>query len=199
MKYQQMPATTIVDGAHRKPGTLAVPYRLVALLLATALVAGLGVGLVQNGTSHSAPGTGATLQGPSLTPAQQAEWKALTATPSQRAIVVEQLQQAFAGVATVSAPGMPTASPAAAPGQARLVMSYGISGDHFWVIASYSDMARGAIWTAAAACSTRLPAWICGLAAKALSSWAAGWGSGNSHGVWASVYWQGPRWSGGRW
>ena len=156
-----------------------------------------------NATSTQAHSKGNPTSGPiTLTSSELAQWQAMTATPFERAKVVADLQQSFAGVANVGAgnePTMASASSATGTTDARLVMAYGITSDHFWITASYSDMARGAIWGAVAACSTRLPGWLCSAAGSLLSSWASGWGSASNHGVWAAIYWNPAHVSGGRW
>ncbi|HEY5877312.1 MAG TPA: hypothetical protein VIU11_00280 [Nakamurella sp.] len=74
-----------------------------------------------------------------------------------------------------------------------------MAGDHFWITASYADIARGAVPAAVAACAVRVPRALCNTAGNVLESMAAGWGAGNSHGVWAAVYWWPPRVTGGHW
>ncbi|MEV7042699.1 hypothetical protein [Amycolatopsis sp. NPDC051061] len=78
-------------------------------------------------------------------------------------------------------------------------MATGITGDRFWITASYADMANGAIWGAVRACQTRLPGWLCTSAGNLLSSWAQGWGSASNHGLWAEIYWAPPHVNAGRW
>ena len=140
------------------------------------------------------------------TAAELVQWHQDTATPYQRADMVARMRAAFEGVAQVGVGSMPPASgPAVArptsgsPG-AQLVLAYGISGDHFWITASYADMARGAIWGAVQACQRYgVPGWVCNQAGSMLSSWASGWGTANNHGVWAAVYWWPAYVTGGRW
>ncbi len=75
-------------------------------------------------------------------------------------------------------------------------IAYGYNG-HFWVTASYADMASGAIWAGVQYCSKRLPGWLCSKLGNVLTSWANGWGWATNHGVWGAVYWD--RIEGGRW
>ena len=131
-------------------------------------------------------------------------WKAETATPFQRAQMIMNLQHAFAGVADVGFGSLPSSAQVNAAqttpsATVNEVVAYGVSGDHFWIIASYADISRGAIWGAVAVCDRYAPSWICSGAGNMLDSWAAGWGSANSHGVWAAIYWWPPHVTGGRW
>lgn len=123
-----------------------------------------------------------------------AEWKRLVATAAGREHVVADLQAAFHGIATVG-----TGSSATPRAGAQPNLATGITGDHFWIIASYADIADGAIWAGVRACQAKLPAWLCTSAGNLLTSWAAGWGAANDHGVWAAIYWWPPRITGGRW
>jgi hypothetical protein len=127
-----------------------------------------------------------------LSPAEQEQWLRLTATPADRARIVAEVQEAFAGVAKVglSAPSTGAVQPN---------LATGVTGDHFWITASYADIVDGAIWAGVRACQTRVPAWLCTQAGNLLVSWAAGWGAANDHGVWAAIYWWPPHITGGRW
>ena len=204
------------DSEYRGPAKSARPSRLrrqITLLSAVVLasvLSSIGTSMVlntqsttSNATNAEAHSTGNPTSGPiTLTSSELADWQAMTATPFGRAKVVADLQQAFAGVATVGAgsePTMAATNSATGTTNANLVMAYGITADHFWITASYSDMARGAILGAQTACSKRLPGWLCSSANNALSSWARGWGSASNHGVWASIYWNPAHLTGGRW
>ncbi|WP_395725604.1 hypothetical protein [Nakamurella sp.] len=135
-----------------------------------------------------------------LSPAELVEWRQRTATPRQRAEIIAQLNEAFAGVATVGDGASPQAT-GSTPSGARVqqVLATGFTGDHFWITASYADIARGAVPAAVAACAIRIPRALCSAAGNWLIGAAAGWGAGNSHGLWAAVYWWPPRFTGGRW
>jgi len=129
-----------------------------------------------------------------LSSQELAQWKYMVSTDAGRQRVVDDLKTAFDGIATVGA-GVTTApSDGVQPNLAT-----GITGDHFWITASYADIADGAIWAGVRACQTKLPAWLCTQAGNLLTSWAAGWGAGNDHGVWAAIYWWPPHITGGRW
>ena len=140
-----------------------------------------------------------------MTTAQLREWRVLTNTPRKRAQVIQAFAESFAGVAEVTtvdpASSAPTASTSSfvvtAGYHAQPSLAYGYNG-HFWVTASYADMAAGVIWAAVRYCSTRLPAWLCNYTGNVLTSWARGWGSASNHGVWAAAYWSGT-FTGGRW
>jgi hypothetical protein len=128
---------------------------------------------------------------PQLNAQEQAEWRRLTARPEGRAQVVAEMQAAFQGLATVGA-----AQPS---GSAHTDLATGITGDHFWITASYADVVNGAIAVGVRACQTRLPGWLCSTAGTLLTNWASGWGSAANHGVWAAIYWAPPHVEGGRW
>jgi hypothetical protein len=136
-----------------------------------------------------------------LTPTELARWRRETATPAERAKLVAAFRKAFAGVAQVS-----TVAPdkASLVGQAKPTISnlaMGRTGDHFWIIASYADVADGAIWGAVAACGAYAPEFfeVCDLAGDVMSEWAQGWGRASNHGVWTAIYWWPPHVTGGRW
>lgn len=135
---------------------------------------------------------------PRLSAAELAQWRQLTATPAGRAKMLSDLQSAFGGVAVVAPAGPGASGPVAGAGL-RPNLATGITGDHFWIIVSYADVVDGAIWAGVRACQTKLPSWLCTEAGNLLSSWAAGWGSANNHGVWAAIYWWPPHITGGRW
>jgi hypothetical protein len=173
------------------------------LLVAASPLASAGAVAPERGASSTAqasarptavPATRAiTPVSPRLSAAELTQWKQLVATAEGREQVVSQLQTAFAGVAQVQASAPSTAA------AVRPDLATGITGDHFWIIASYADIADGAIWAGVRACQTRLPAWLCTEAGNLLTSWASGWGAANNHGVWAAIYWWPPHITGGRW
>jgi hypothetical protein len=184
----------------------------VSVVVAVAIAAG-GATVTKTSGSETSHPTGAI----HLTSAELQQWHTQTATPFQREEIVEKVRAAFAGVAQVGVGPRPAdtgasgsvgtpgaaAAPASSSGTsiAREVLSYGVSGSDFWVVASYGDMARGAIWGADYACKYYygVPSWLCDTAANILSSWSQGWGSASNHGVWAAVYWWPPHVAGGRW
>jgi hypothetical protein len=138
-----------------------------------------------------------------LTANEQAQWRELTATPAGRADVLEGLQSAFAGVGKIGVgpvPGQIKTVGYATGGNIRPEWAAGLTGDHFWITASYADIASNAISGAVALCKTRVPTpWLCDAAGSLLREWARGWGWANNHGVWAAVYWWPPHVTGGRW
>ena len=141
-----------------------------------------------------------------LTSAESSEWEHLTATPESRTRLITEIQEAFAGVATVrtDAPEQNARSAVSATstnrGHVVQALSTGVTGDHFWIIASYGDIARGTIAGAVRACtSTRVPVWLCKNAGNVLTSWSRGWGAAANHGIWAAVYWRPAHVTGGRW
>lgn len=158
--------------------------------------------------AHPAPATSTAADQPTnqinVSAAELAAWQAQTATPAGRAQVVERMQAAFAGIATVGTdPQYFTQATRSGggtlPTNAVPNLATGITGDHFWIIMSYADIANGLITVAVRACQTRLPAWLCTAAGNLLSSWAQGGGSASNHGVWAAIYWLPPHIDGGRW
>lgn len=134
-----------------------------------------------------------------LTDAELQAWSDMTESPESRAELLGALESSFDGVADFDAPaegalGLPL-------GGEEMALAYGKNSTHFWITASYADMARGAIGAAVVACKKKVPAAasVCGTVGSVLSKWAKGWGSAGNHGVWAAVYWGPPRYKGGRW
>lgn len=181
----------------------------------------LGTTLGVQAQQHTAAGTQSaptvtTQVNSAYTPtaAELQEWAAMTATPAKRAEVITAFQESFAGVATVGfSDPTSTAGPTDIPATTTHSVSYnpnaqaaviqpelatGWTRDHFWITASYADVKNGAIAGAVAACSTRIPAWVCASAGGLLYSWSSGTGYIRSHGVWAAIYNYG-RIDGGRW
>ncbi|GAA2136425.1 hypothetical protein GCM10009760_15950 [Kitasatospora kazusensis] len=147
-----------------------------------------------------------------LTAAELAQWQQATATPEQRQQLVAGLQAAFAGVATVGSGPVPGAGGSQGAGvvsasytgtgqggQVEQALSTGVTGTHFWVIASYADIVHGAIGVAVKACYRWAPGWLCNGVGSLLTGWANGWGAASNHGVWGAVYWAPPHLDGGRW
>lgn len=186
--------------AHRWPDRMRVAAAAGAALLAVLALALSGIGpstVTGRATAVTPEISDSVIE---LSPAELVEWRQRTATAQQRVEVIAQLNAAFAGVATVGYGGAPRAAGTTGSGaRVEPVLATGVSGDHFWITASYADIARGAVPAAVAACATRVPAAICNAAGNWLRSAAAGWGAGNSHGLWAAVYWWPPRFTGGRW
>ncbi|KOV84619.1 hypothetical protein [Nocardia sp. NRRL S-836] len=166
---------------------------VAAALVATAALSGLAP--MANAAPTKAPVEHAPAAAIQLTAQEQAQWERLVSTEEGRQRVVTELQEAFAGVAGV---GVAAPEPAK-DGEIRTELATGITGDHFWIIASYADIVNGAVWAGVRACQLRLPGWLCTAAGNLLVEWAKGWGSANDHGVWAEVYWLPPRIAAGRW
>jgi len=175
----------------------------VSLVLAVGTATGTAIGTAASGGSAAAPPM--TIR---PTTAELQQWQRLTATPFERAVIVDKVRDAFAGVAQVGIGPMPTDTRPTTRSvmtegvthNIQLVLAVGITGDHFWITASYADVARGAITGAVYACESRgVPAWLCQSAGALLRAWANGWGYANNHGVWAAVYWWPPHVTGGRW
>lgn len=131
-----------------------------------------------------------------LSKTELAEWRQQTATTAGRKRLEADFQRAFAGVATVGFGSRDRTGGALGPD-----LAVGVTGNHFWIIASYADIADGAIWSGVAACAAYAPefAEVCSTAGELLVEWASGWGRASNHGVWAAIYWWPPHVSGGRW
>lgn len=135
-----------------------------------------------------------------LTRAELAQWRRETATPADRAKLVTELQKSFAGVARISTTATPQTT---ARGRSGVTpnLAYGKTGNHVWIIASYADVADGAIWSGVAACGIYQPELFefCEEIGDIMADWAQGWGRAANHGVWSAIYWLPPHWAGGRW
>jgi hypothetical protein len=186
--------------------------RWIAAALGAAVVTALAGGLLAGSAQEDSKKATSPLAARQFavnpqepTSAEASEWERLTATPESRTRLISEVQQAFAGVATVrtDAPaqntGTLTSATSTAKGHAVQALSTGVTGDHFWIIASYGDMVRGTIAGAVRACSAKAPAWFCTNAGKLLTSLSRGWGAAANHGVWAAVYWRPAHVTGGRW
>ncbi|WP_371652883.1 MULTISPECIES: hypothetical protein [unclassified Streptomyces] len=185
--------------------------RWIAAGVGAAVVTTLAGGLLPSSSQDSVKATStiATQQSAvnpqGLTAVESAEWEYLTATPESRKRLIAEVQEAFAGVATVRTDAQEqnarTAASATSADKGHVVqaLATGVTGTHFWIIASYADIARGMITRAVRACSVRVPAWLCTNAGKVLTSWSRGWGATAKHGVWAAVYWKPAHVAGGRW
>jgi hypothetical protein len=185
-------------------------FSRAAAIATSAAVAALVTAGSAGAANASAPGSGVQHVGPKaavqigsgrirLSRAELAQWRRETATPAGRAELVAELQKSFAGIARVSTGARPQT--AASTGHARPDLAVGKTGNHVWIIASYADMADGAIWSGVAACAAYLPELFdfCEEIGDIMSSWAEGWGRASNHGVWAAIYWLPPHWAGGRW
>lgn len=133
-----------------------------------------------------------------LTAAELGWLRTEMAKPAERAKILADLQTSFKGVGKVGIGPVPstTIKHGVAPD-----VAYGKTSDHFWITASYADIADGAIYSAIGACAVYLEpiANVCEIAGETLVDWSRGWGRANNHGVWAAVYWLPPHFTGGRW
>jgi hypothetical protein len=120
------------------------------------------------------------------------------AKPAERAEILGDLETAFKGVGKVGVGPLPDDS---AKTGVTPEVSDGHDSTHFWVTASYADIADGAIYSAIGACMAYLEpiANVCEIAGETLVDWSRGWGWANNHGVWAAIYWLPPHFTGGRW
>ncbi len=186
--------------------TYTMSRRVKGAVLGVTTAAVLSTGLAACGTPQgsssqaSASTTAAVTQivPVSFTSAQTAELKSLTDSPKKLESVVATLNASFGKTLTASTKELTSSNKVINASYSSLNpdLVYGYNG-HFWVIASYADMASGAIWAGVRSCSTRLPGWLCSYLGNVLASWANGWGWGTNHGVWGAVYWD--RITGGRW
>ncbi|MBM7773976.1 hypothetical protein JOD54_004180 [Actinokineospora baliensis] len=163
---------------------MAAPIAQVATASTSPSVA------VQPGVGHSVVVDQAA---PRLSQAERRQWAEMVATPEGRGSVLKALQESFGGAVTI---GVPASTPG---GGVSTNLATGITGDHFWIIASYADVVNGAVAGGVAACSLRVPRPLCVLAGDLISRWAAGWGNTSNHGIWAEVYWWPPNVKVGRW
>ena len=120
--------------------------------------------------------------------------------PAGRARLVAELRKSFAGIARISTAASPEAATHRHRGMAP-DLSFGRTGNHIWIIASYADIADGAIWSGVVACGAYQPELFdfCEEIGDIMAEWAQGWGRAANHGVWSAIYWLPPHWSGGRW
>jgi hypothetical protein len=169
-------------------------FRAVAMAVGAAALMASATPLANAATAAPPPVEVSTPVTIELTASEQAEWQRIVSTEEGRGRVVAELQSAFSGVAGVGV----TATPPIKSGEMRTDLATGITGDHFWIIASYADIVNGAVWAGVRACQLRLPGWLCTAAGNLLVSWAQGWGAAPDHGVWAEVYWLPPRIAAGR-
>jgi hypothetical protein len=97
------------------------------------------------------------------------------AMPAERSRILADLQTALQGVGKVGVGPLPgtTAKQDVTPD-----ISYGHDLTHFWVTASYADIADGAIYAAIGACAFILEplANVCEIAGETLVDWSRGWG-----------------------
>jgi hypothetical protein len=179
------------------------PRRAIRAILVGLVVASIAAVAAVTGASDAPSAAQIQPVDVHLTAEQQAQWQRLTATPAGRAEILDGLRAVFGRVATIgvgAAPGQIKPVGYTTGGNLRPEWAAGLTGDHFWITASYADIASGAIWGAVAVCKQRVPTpWLCDTAGSLLTSWARGWGWANNHGVWAAVYWWPPHVTGGRW
>jgi hypothetical protein len=193
-----------IKGGHTGRGRLSGMRKLalaggvLAVVSTLALVtAGSASAATSASASRPAPARAAASIRPQairMTRAEYAQWRRDTATPAQRAKLLADMQKAFAGVARIEATQ-------ASPHGISPDLAFGKTSNHFWIIASYADVADGAIWSGVIACGVYQPDLFdfCEEAGDILSDWAQGWGRASNHGVWAAVYWWPPYIIGGRW
>lgn len=186
---------------------VAWSHRARAAVVGAAAAALIAGGLAACGTNQSAGTVGSSagvaaavgkIQPVTFTAAQTAKLKSLTDSPEKVSSVVDTLNASF-GKALTATTTREVTSPSKAAAASYVVepaLAYGYNG-HFWVTASYADMASGFIWSGVRYCSTRLPGWLCSYLGNVLTSWSNGWGWAGNHGVWGAVYWNGI--NGGRW
>ncbi len=176
-----------------------------AVIATAALVVGM-LTLVQHSTTttdHSRNGlvrpTSITQVQPAIAmqipAADQRVLATMASTEAGRARLNKVLNESFGSLG-----GTANFASSASSGGVTPVLAYGYDNGHFWVTASYADMARGAIWVGVQVCKRRFPplGGLCQYLGNTLTSWSRGWGSSNAHGVWAAVYLNG-RFTGGRW
>lgn len=198
-----------VTGKHAIPTTrmrhgrrpiIAVAIGLSAAVAAVTLTL---TGIPEHAAAASAHKTAVTatqVRAPALTPAETAAWRKVVSTKTGREKVFKVFQDSYGRVAGVGA------GPLMTPGTTHLVLSWGLSGaggEHFWIIASYADILRGALHQAEPYCEAGLSLLIDPAAALAVCvgiEWAmgrlaSGWAPVSNHGVWAEIHFW-PYWTG---
>jgi hypothetical protein len=134
------------------------------------------------------------------TTAKELAWlRTEMANPKERTVILTDLQTAFKGVGKVGVGAVPGATSGAHGVTSDIAAGH--DSTHFWITASYADIADGAIWGAVVACEVYLEpiAGVCEIAGETLVDWSQGWGRAANHGVWAAIYWLPPHFTGGRW
>jgi hypothetical protein len=192
-----IPATRMRHG--RRP-IIAVAIGLSAAVAAVTLALTGVPGHVAAASPRKTAATAAAVRAPTLTPAETAAWHKVVSTTTGREKVFKVFEDSYGRVAGVGA------GPLVTPGTNQLVLSWGLSGaggEHFWIIASYADILRGALHQAEPYCEAGLSLLIDPAAALAVCvgiEWAmdrlaSGWAPVSNHGVWAEIHFW-PYWTG---
>jgi hypothetical protein len=180
--------------APQRPGR-AKRGRLIsgALMAAAALVAVAFIVMPARpgiAPARSAPNSTA----PHFSPAQVRELA--QATPAQRSAIDHALVTSFSRYARAGTGSMP------APGQVSLTAkawSWGITGQHVWIIMSFTDIHNGLLGAITGDCIGMFQvahatafAWLCGGLEQLLAHLSNGYRPESNHGVWAALYWWPP-------
>jgi hypothetical protein len=192
-----IPATRMRHG--RRP-IIAVAIGLSAAVAAVSLALTGVPGHVAAASPSKTAATAAAVRAPALTPAETAAWHKVVSTKTGREKVFKVFEDSYGRVAGVGA------GPLVTPGTNQLVLSWGLSGaggEHFWIIASYADILKGALHQAEPYCEAGLSVLIDPAAALAVCvgiEWtmdrlASGWAPVSNHGVWAEIHFW-PYWTG---
>jgi len=173
----------------------------VAAAIAAITLALTGVpGHSANAPTHKTAAAATEVRTPTLTPAETAAWHKVVSTKTGREKVLKVFEDSYGHVAGVGT------GPLVTPGTSQLMLSWGLSGaggEHFWIIASYADILRGALQQAEPYCEAGLSLLIDPAAAVAVCvgiEWAmdrlaSGYAPVSNHGVWAEIHFW-PYWTG---
>lgn len=190
-----------LPGRHRAAGR---PRRRIPVIgtaiAAVALSASLALALTGLPGHAAASAAHPTISHVQLTAAESTSLHKLVSTSRGR----EDLFTAFAD--SYGRVGQVGTGPVATPGTTQLDLSWGFSGsggEHFWIIASYADIASGALARMTPYCVGALTPFIdpvaaaavCGGVLAVLVKLAHGQRAISNHGVWAEVHFW-PFWTG---
>jgi hypothetical protein len=181
-----IPATRMRHG--RRP-IIAVAIGLSAAVAAVTLALTGVPGHVAAASPRKTAAAAAAVRAPTLTPAETAAWHKVVSTTTGREKVFKVFEDSYGRVAGVGA------GPLVTPGTNQLVLSWGLSGaggEHFWIIASYADILRGALHQAEPYCEALA---VCVGIEWAMDRLASGWAPVSNHGVWAEIHFW-PYWTG---
>jgi hypothetical protein len=125
------------------------------------------------------------------------------ATPAQRQAIDHALVASFSQFAKAGTGSMPE------PGQPTLTAkswSWGVTGQHVWIIMSFTDIHNGLLTAITGDCVGMFAvahasgyAWLCGGLEQLLAHLSNGYRPESNHGVWVALYWWPPSVQYGYW
>jgi len=161
------------------------------IALSSALAAAFAFVPTGSAPHTAAPGLSETTQFSTAHVSEMAH-----ATPAQRKAIDRAIVESFgrygqAGTGAMPAPGQPTL--------AAKAWSWGITGEHVWVIMSFTDVHNGLLAAITGDCIAMLAVahatefdWLCGGLEQLLAHLSNGYRPESNHGVWAALYWWPP-------